>query len=192
MLRRHRLWNSLVEIERDYRSRISAVLRDEIYRAASFGGARPAGRAALRNQSATARGAKTRRRYCRPAGRNRPRENRYRRCHRSRPGEPARTHRPPETHARLARDRAARGGETGPGGLRFVLVQLRRHDRQLRNRPQARAARRPRAALSRLGRHRQGHRTLSARAAGSRSAGSRPAAAVRPGGPACLDQSAAQ
>src|SRR5262245_31649252 len=29
MLRRHRLWNSLVEVERDYRSQLSAVLRDE-------------------------------------------------------------------------------------------------------------------------------------------------------------------
>ena len=29
MRRRHRLWNSLVEVERDYRSRIAAVLRDE-------------------------------------------------------------------------------------------------------------------------------------------------------------------
>ena len=26
MLRRHRLWNSLVEVERDYRSQLSAVL----------------------------------------------------------------------------------------------------------------------------------------------------------------------
>ena len=29
MLRRHRLWNSLVEVERDYRSQLSALLRDE-------------------------------------------------------------------------------------------------------------------------------------------------------------------
>ena len=29
MARRHRLWNSLVEVERDYRSQLSAVLRDE-------------------------------------------------------------------------------------------------------------------------------------------------------------------
>ena len=29
MLRRHQLWNSLVEVERNYRSRLSAVLRDE-------------------------------------------------------------------------------------------------------------------------------------------------------------------
>ncbi len=192
MLRRRRLWNSLVEIERDYRSRISAVLRDETTEQHL---------SAARDRLSTLRSEiKARRRAERKRGVNisdlqeeivRAKIDIAATCAAARESRRARiAHQKHtldllETARRVAVKQVQADSDLYWCNYDDIVASYEtarrralREGRELR--------------FHTLGRHWQGHRTLPARAAGSRCARNRPAAAIRSGEPACLDQPAAQ